>query len=199
MSWVRHSRRSAASVRNRVIATLTVVVLSVAPSLRAAEPSALAEHQIKALYLFNFTRYVEWPADSFAFAGAPFTIGILASPEIGEDLREITRGKSVNGREIRVLSLEEERAAKDCQMVFVGGADPSRVAETLQVTGSAAVLTVGETEDFADRGGVVNFVRQDNRVRLEINLEAARRVRLVISAKLLAVAGIVRGRQVAPR
>jgi len=194
-----HTRRLTASFRIRGIAALTAALLLAAPAVRAADLSALAEHQIKALYLFNFTRYVEWPADSFSTVGDPFTIAIFASPEISEDLREITRGKRVNGREILVQSFDEDGIAKGCQMIFVGDMDTSRVALVLHQAESAATLTVGEADDFATRGGIVNFVRRDNNVRLEINLDAARNARLVISAKLLAVAGIVRGGQLVPK
>ena len=173
MNGASHTRRLTASFRIRGIAALTAALLLAAPAVRAADLSALAEHQIKALYLFNFTRYVEWPADSFSTVGDPFTIAIFASPEISEDLREITRGKRVNGREILVQSFDEDGIAKGCQMIFVG--------------------------DMDTRGGIVNFVRRDNNVRLEINLDAARNARLVISAKLLAVAGIVRGGQLVPK
>jgi hypothetical protein len=178
-------------------ASLLAGALLVRGPVAAAEPPPLAEHQIKALYLFNFTKYVEWPVP--ATAAAPFTIGISGAPEVKNDLLEITRGKRVQGREIVVRSITLTQDVKVCQLVFIGMADKPRIRELLQRVQDTAVLTVGEADNFLALGGMVNFVRQENKLRLEIGLDAVQRARLVMSAKLLAVAGQVKGRVEPPR
>ena len=162
----------------------------------AAEPLPLAEHQIKALYLFNFTKYVEWPAASNA---TPFTIGISAAPEVRNVLLEITRGKRIQGREIVVQTITTAQDIQACQLVFIGTTDKPRIAALLQRAQAAVVLTVGDAESFLALGGMVNFMRQENKLRIEIGLDAVQRTRLVMSAKLLAVAGTVKGRAEPPR
>lgn len=183
----------------QVRAALLVFLWLAAAPARAADPPPLAEHQIKALYLFNFTKYVEWPAAAFASTNAPFTIGLLAPAELQRDLLELTQGKNVNGREIRFRLIEKEQDLKSCQILFLGADDPRRAAQALGTVKDSAVLTVGEAEDFLGRGGMVNFVRKNNKLRLEINLEAAQRARLAISAKLLAVAEVVQGKLRLPK
>jgi hypothetical protein len=160
-----------------------------------ADPPPLAEHQIKALYLLNFTKYVNWPGDAFAETNTPFIIGILGSAEVGEDLTELTRSRDFNGRLFRVRKLERETDAAGCQMLFVGSADSRRISALLQRLGSLPVLTVGESEEFLAQGGTIVLLRKANKVQLRINLQAAQRARLSVSAKLLAVTEVMRARQ----
>ena len=158
----------------------------------AAEPVPLAEHQIKALYLFNFTKYVEWPAA--ASNAAPFVIGVCESLEVKNDLVEITRDKNVQGRPIVIHAIQSAQEAATCHLLFIGATDKERIAEFLRLTRSAAVLTVGDAEQFVALGGMINFVRRENKLRLEIGLDAVQRAHLVMSAKLLAIAGSIKGR-----
>jgi hypothetical protein len=163
----------------------------------AAEPPPLAEHQIKALYLFNFTKYVEWPvAPTNAL---PFVIGVAEAPAVRTDLLEITRGKKLQGREIVIRAVAAAADIKGCHILFIGGGKRPRLGELLQAARGAAVLTVGEADDFLSLGGMINFTNQENRVRLEIGLDTVQRAQLNMSAKLLAVAGAVRGRPETPR
>lgn len=165
----------------------------------AAGPAPLAEHQIKALYLFNFTKYVEWPVPATGTNTAPFIIGISEAAEVKSDLLEITRGKLILGREIVVRTIRTAQDVQVCQLVFIGTADKRRIAELLQRAQDAAVLTVGDAEGFLALGGMVNFVRQEDKLRLEIGLDTVQRARLVMSAKLLAVAGSIKGRAETPK
>jgi hypothetical protein len=171
------------------------LLLARAPAA-AAGPAPLAEHQIKALYLFNFTKYVEWPASSNA---TPFTIGVSAAPEVKNDLLEITHGKRIQGREIVVRTITTAQDVQACQLVFIGATDKPRIAALLQMAQDEVILTVGDAESFLALGGMVNFMRQENKLRIEIGLDAVQRARLVMSAKLLAVAGSVKGRAEPPR
>ena len=163
----------------------------------AVEPPPLAEHQIKALYLFNFTKYVEWPAATNN--ATPFVIGVCEAREVKDDLVEITRDKRVQGRPIVVQTIKAAQDVATCQLLFIGATDQARLVDLLKLARNSAVLTVGETEDFLAQGGIINFVRQENNMRVAISLDAAQHARLVVSAKLLAVAKLVKGRPEAPR
>jgi hypothetical protein len=159
---------------------------------RAGDPPALAEHQIKALYLFNFIKYVEWPASSFASTNAPYIVGIVQAGRLGDDLGELTKARRINGREIVVKVVLDPQAARTCQVLFLGaGEDQHTRQKMLEAVGGLPVLTVEDREDSADGAGV-RFLRQDDNLRPEINLAAVRRANLTVSPKLLAVAIVVR-------
>ncbi len=179
-----------------IVVWLMLAVAWLCPAL-AAEPPPLAEHQIKALYLFNFTKYVEWPAASTN--AVPFVIGVAEAAEIKNDLLEITKGKRLQGREVIIRTVNTVADIKGCHILFIGRGQGTQAGELLRSARGTAVLTVGEAEGFLTQGGMINFTNQENRVRLEIGLDNVQQARLNVSAKLLAVAGVVRGRPETPR
>jgi YfiR/HmsC-like len=142
----------------------------------------------------NFTKYVEWPDAAFEQADAPITIGVVGENHFGEDLKKSVEGKSVNGRKIIIVPLETESDWSKCRILFISGSEKKRLAEIMAKVGTLPVLTVGETEQFTQQGGMVNFTRKDGKVRLEINLTAAEKAKVGISSKLLSVADVVRGK-----
>jgi hypothetical protein len=155
---------------------------------------SLTEYQVKALFLLNFTKYVEWPEAAFDHPDAPITIGVIGENHFGEDLKKAMEGKSVNGRRIVILPIENEGDWGKCHILFISASEKKRVAEILARVGTLPILTVGETEQFTQQGGIVNFTRKDGKVRLEINLAAAEKANVEISSKLLGVADVVRGK-----
>jgi YfiR/HmsC-like len=175
------------------LALLAVLMLASSPGVCGDAPS-LTEYQVKALFLLNFTKYVEWPDAAFEQADAPITIGVVGENHFGEDLKKAVEGKSVNGRKIIIVSLETESDWSKCRILFISGSEKKRLAEILGKIGTLPVLTVGETEQFTQQGGMVNFTRKDGKVRLEINLTAAEKAKVGISSKLLSVADVVRGK-----
>lgn len=160
----------------------------------ASEPS-LPEPQVKALFLFNFTKYVDWPADVFADAKTPIVIGVLGDNKIGDNLQESVKGKSINGREIVIRKIEKGEALNKCHILFISISEKKHLAEILLKTKALPVLTVGETEQFIKHGGVINFVKKEDKIRLEINVDSATESKLQISSKLLNVADVVRGKK----
>jgi hypothetical protein len=159
--------------------------------MAAEEPS---EDQVKAAFLVNFPKYVEWATNSFGATNSEIVLSVLGNRHVAEELRKMVAGKSVNGRPLAVL--EAESAAHldaRCAIVFIGATEPASQPILGQLK-QAGVLTVGESEDFLDRGGMIHLARRDRKVRLEINLEPARDARLRISSKLLSVADRVRGK-----
>jgi len=172
------------------------VMLAVAAPLARAqteeETEANREYAIKAAYLYNFGRYVEWPPEGFESSGAPFVIGVLGKDPFGAVLDEIAGSKRIEGRRIAVRRFATMAEYTPCQILFVAAsASPQQKAAALQKAQESAVLLVGEGSGFAKQGAVVNFFVESTRVRFEINTEAARRAQLKISSKLLSLAKIV--------
>ncbi len=150
------------------------------------------EYPLKALFLYHFGHYVEWPAASFRGPDSPFVIGVLGGDPILETLTELAQTKRINGRAIVVRRFASPAAIEPCQILFLGR-DISREVHQAAIDGlrDKPVMLVGETRGFAHRGGTVNFVVESNKIRFEINLEAARQHQLKISSKLLALSRIV--------
>jgi YfiR/HmsC-like len=155
---------------------------------------ALTESQVKGLFLFNFAKYTYWPAEVFPDTNSMITIGVLGDAQLSSDLAKIVAGKTVNGRKIVAVPMDLESNFKVCQILFIGDSHKKFQAEILAKVKGQPVLTVGESEDFNDRGGVIQFTKREGKVRLEVNLDAARAARLAISAKLLSVADKVKGK-----
>lgn len=166
-----------------VVPVLLLVVLCVrcVADVTAAPPSL--EYNVKAAFLLNFTKFVEWPSSAFPSADSPLTICIIGNDPFGRTIDQIVEGESVNGHRI-VVERPRNDQQKSCQVLyFATDANTS----TLNVT-SPAVLTVGEGDDFIHRGGVIGFVVDSRHVRFDINLKAATGAGLKLSSKLLSVA-----------
>jgi hypothetical protein len=149
---------------------------------------AADEYHVKAVFLYNFAKFVEWPADSPA---GPMCIGIIGDDPLGPELEQIVNGKTVNGRGFTVKRLKAE-TARTCQIVFVALSEKKRFKNILGLLKGAEVLTVGESLGFCESGGVINFEIVDSKVHFEVNLDAAERARLKLSSKLIGLAKIVR-------
>jgi len=156
-----------------------------------AQTAPSVEYQVKAAFLLNFARFVEWPTDAFASANAPITFCVFRPDPFGNALDEITQGKSIGNRNLVVRHIRDLSDAKSCQIVFVSSTESPRLAEILASLHGANVLLVGETDGFAVSGGTIEFTLEENHVRFTINTDAADRAGLTFSSKLLALAKIV--------
>lgn len=177
----------------RPILSIWLLSLLVLPRLALADP-ALTEAQVKALFLLNFTRYVEWPEEAFPSQDSPFIICIAGEDECGADLIRLVQDRTVNGRRVAVRHADSATEAANCHVLFIPSSQHARIENLLRETRGHAVLTVGEEPLFLDRGGMVRFLTRKENVRLEINLGAARAADLQISSHLLKVADLVLGK-----
>jgi len=158
-----------------------------APEARSQE--AFREYDVKAAFLYNLPQFIEWP--NGAVNPRFLTVCIVGHDPFGPVL-DFLAGKQAEGRPLRVRRLEPGAAPAGCPVVFVSASAAERTAPLLRSLYGAAVLTVGETDDFTRLGGVVRFFVGHERVHLEVNLTAARSAGLSISAKLLSLASVVR-------
>lgn len=153
---------------------------------------------MKAAFLYNFAKFVEWPAGTFATERAPIVIGVLGDDPLGAALEQAVQGKTVNGRALVVKRLKT-LPLPVCHILFITASERKRASQFIEGLLGQPVLTVGETEQFAQSGGLVNFFIEDNKVRFEINVDNAERSRIKISAKLLSLARVVRDSKPRPR
>jgi hypothetical protein len=150
-----------------------------------ASPPIAEEYHVKAAFLFNFTQFFEWPDAAFANDGAPFVIGVLGSDPFGRILDETVRGEKIKGRRVVVRRFGNAREVDHCNLLYVAKGAPASLEEIVALQRRHGILTVGEGDNFAKRGGVIRFYMESNRVRFGINVEAARDANLNVSSKLL--------------
>jgi len=180
------------------------VSLSWAPEsiAQTSDSSDSSEYLIKAGFIYNFAKFVEWPATAFAQPDSPIVIGILGTDPFGNLIDRIVENKKIGARGFVVKRLKwgaDLKELRECKILFVGDSGKARVDELVQIVKTLPILTVGETPGFAERGGVIRFVLEDNRVRFEINVEAARQADLTISSRLLTLARIIQQAAADPR
>jgi hypothetical protein len=150
------------------------------------------EYEIKAAFLYNFTKFIEWPAHSFADAGAPIVIGVLGDSPCTEALERLVKDRKVNGRTIVVKRIASGEEAKATHVLFVGSAQEAQFAGLQPTIELLPILTVGESAGFPILGGAIEFVPQGDKVRFEINIDVAEHAGLKISAQLQKLATVVR-------
>jgi hypothetical protein len=150
----------------------------------------VSEYQVKAAYLYNFSKFIEWPAADFANATSPFQFCVLHDRSFAEQLAQTVKGKMVASRPASVISVKNAEEGRSCHILFISSSQniEAQVIETLRNTN---VLTVGEVKGFVEEGGMINFVIQDDRVQFQVNHRAARQAGLRVSSRLLSVAKLV--------
>lgn len=159
----------------------------------AGQQSPPTEYQLKAAFLFNFAKFVEWPASDFSSPHSEFSICILGADPFGRAIDDILRGQTIEGRAVTVVRVRQLADVRNCQIAFISPTEKSRLQDILQSVRGRNVLLVGESPGFAAAGGAIQFRMQNDRVRFSINLEAAERAGLRISSKLLSLATIIHG------
>ena len=178
--------------RLRLLITMVVLILpSVGFDAQAQDSSGSSEYLIKAGFIYNFANLVQWPSNAFAQPDSPIVIGILGEDPFGTILDRVLQGKKVNGRSFVVKRLKSPADLKECHILFVSSSEMTRLAEAIHLVKGMPILTIGEIPGFAKRGGIINLVLEDNKVRFEVNVEAAKEADLNISSRLLALARIV--------
>ena len=145
------------------------------------------EYRIKAAFLYNFAKFIEWPADAFADDNAPMTLCVLGDASL-EEAFGLVEGKSVKGRKLKVLHLKTLNAKQACHIIFISSSENDRVAKILPRMKNQNSLTVGEAEEFIGQGGMINFVVKQNKIRFDIHIKPAKQAGLTISSKLLKLA-----------
>lgn len=176
--------------KNHLVPVLAILLSLGITGLAApvSAQKATGEYDVKAAFLYNFAKFVEWPPDAFDAPGSPMTLCILGKDPFGDTLDTLVRGETLQGRRMSVHRTRDVLEVRDCHIVFLSQGERSRQEEVLAMVRGAHTLTVGESDSFLEGGGVIRFVLEANRVRFEVNLAAAERNGLRISSQLLRLA-----------
>jgi hypothetical protein len=174
------------------IVLLTTGIPMVVPHASNAQ-QLTSEYQVKAAYLFNFLKFVEWPADPSTDLHGRWVIGVVGDNPFGEELTQIISGKVVQGRLLEVKSFQPTDDLRNCHILFVSTSEKKRLPVILSALKGSSILTVADMDHFTDSGGMVQFVAEDGRVRFVINVGAASGAGLKVSSKLLSLAQSVTG------
>jgi hypothetical protein len=174
---------------------LLLWVLVLAPYLRA-QKSKPTDYQVKAVYLINFARFIEWP-DKVGRQHDSFTICVFGPDPFGRTLDITLAGEKIAGRSAVAKRISTPQDSLDCRILFVSSAETGSLERMVEAASQQGVLTVSDMPQFANRGGMIQFVTDDKRVRFEVNLAAAQRAGLALSSELLKVATVVRTNETA--
>ena len=181
--------RRSSRIGTRLACAALVLVASCTPAERALgaqqEPT---DSEVKAAYLFNFLKFVDWPEDPAKDSQSPWVLGVVGETAVGEDLKQLVSGKSVRGRELEVRKVSAPADLRACHILFIAASEKKRLPAMLAELRGASVLTVADMDHFVESGGMIQFVIQDSRVRMAIDVGAASRAHLKVSSKLLSLA-----------
>jgi YfiR/HmsC-like len=173
-------------VRRWFIAGMSVLVMASVSGI-GAQAQNVEEHDAKAAFMLKLVNFVQWPND----ASHDLVIGFIGADATSEVLQHLASGKSVNGKPIVIRRLAHDGDVKACQVIFVGTSERKNMQSVLERLRGTNVLTVGESDGFSQRGGIVNLMLSGGRIRFEVNPHAAERAHLQISSRLLSLATIV--------
>ncbi len=169
-----------------------VLILSLSPVAMALQPAPqpLREYRLKAAFLYNFAKFVEWPPEAFDDEDSTLVLGVLGDDPFGAALQSL-RGKTVRGRRLTIKRFDSLLDLSHCHILFITSSVQEQQQNALESLEGLNVLTVGEMQRFAQMGGIINVVIRKNKIRFEINLDAGKRAGLVISSQLLNLADSV--------
>lgn len=178
--------------RSKRVIWLTLAALALLQASAAGSQSASEiEDQLKTEFIERFTQFVDWPGRIGGRRSDPFVIGVFGRTSLARNLRELTRRQTIKNRPAQVVQLDGPQGAADCDLLFVASSQADRLPEILSAIGDQPVLTVGDTPGFASQGVLINFVRDSDRLRFEINTAAVERSGLRFSSRLLRLAHLI--------
>lgn len=170
------------------LARAAVLLLCLLFGFRGFAQEPAPEYQIKAAFLFNFAKFVDWPPDAFPNTNAPIVIGVLGKNVFGHYLEDTIQDKKVRNRSFAFKEFTSATEATNCHILFISPTLKDEYPSIIKALHNSSVLTVSETEGFLKAGGMVNFTIVDNKVHFDISDEAAKKAGLKISSKLLSLA-----------
>lgn len=174
--------------RRELIAFLVSLAASTCCGALAAGPS---EYEVKAVFLFNFSQFVSWPPAAFGASDAPLIIAVLGTDPFGQELDAVVKGEHVGAHPLEIRRYSDVSQVKDCHILFIDRSEAAQLGAIVQALRGRSILTVSDIEDAARAGVMINLVKQSDRIRMRINVAAARAGGLTISSKLLRPAEIV--------
>ncbi|HZR20379.1 MAG TPA: YfiR family protein [Verrucomicrobiae bacterium] len=154
--------------------------------------TSVSEYQLKAAFLYNFTKFVDWPPKAFLVPDAPIVIGIVGDDPFGNEIDDLVRGEVVRDHALIVKRIPPDGDLRSCHVLFISRSEKERLPALLSQLKESPVLTVSDMDRFGEQGGIINLVLENKAVKIEINPTAAERAGLQVSAKLLRLARLVK-------
>ncbi|HEX2966170.1 MAG TPA: YfiR family protein [Syntrophorhabdaceae bacterium] len=171
----------------RIFMIIAMLFFSTGPSFSQAGEPTFSEYEIKAGFIYNFPKFMEWPIDSIRDEKRPLTLCISGMDPFGSSLSAIS-SKTAQNRKLEIKELGKSRDFKTCNIVFISSSEKESLPQLIDTLKNSPIVTIGDNTGFAQGGVMINLVMDDDRVKFEINTESARRARIVISSKLLKLA-----------
>lgn len=175
-----------AATKTWLLASLIFFNLALSVELRAQ--LAPSEYRVKAAYLFDFLKFVEWPEDSFADPLAPIVVGVVGEDPFGSALPEVVIGKTVQGRDLVLRRYRVGEDLRGAHLLFISASERKQLPQILSSVRGSSVLTVADTEGFLEAGGMIQFLSENNQIHFAVNVDAASKARLKMSSRLLTLA-----------
>ena len=169
-------------------APLGCALMLVSLTIAAANAQQLDEYQVKAAFLYNFARFVEWPPDAFRNSSEPFRICVLGPDPFGRALDEFVDGKTIGSRPVLVRRISNLPPPGECNLLYVSSTAGKGILSALAASVMPGILTVGEANSPSSRSVIINFIPENGKIRFQINADIAARTRLHISSKLMNLA-----------
>jgi len=191
-SWALPQRANALRKRTGIAIRFLCISLGFMATADATEEDASLEYKVKAAYLFHFAKFVEWPPNAFAGAKGPIVFGVVGKDPFGEILDETLKGKMAAEHPILIKRYKGAEDLEPCHILFVSASLDQDLKKIFEKLKDFPALTVGESESFAAKGGIIGFVLKEKKVRFEINVDGAKRSGLKVSSKLLQVGTVVK-------
>lgn len=173
-----------------VMAFAAVSMIAGFSPVPAAEISTPSEYEVKAAFLYNFVKFIEWPAGSFADDQSPLTFCVLGDDPFGKGFDPI-RSKTIHNRPVSIRHIDDPAAAGACHLLFISASEQDRVDDLLGSLDNRGILTISDMKKFALSGGMIAFVTVENKIRFEINIRSANRSGITIGSQLLKLARTV--------
>lgn len=170
-----------------LLAALPILILTAS----FPEAQAPTESQVKAAYVFNFLKFVEWPDDPLGDPHAKWVVGFVGDSPVGEDFARIFDEKQVLGRDLQIKKIQDAGGMRACNILFIGQSERKRLPSILSALRGSSVLTVSDIDAFVESGGMIQLYVEDTRVRMAVDVSATTRARLKVSSKMLLLARVV--------
>lgn len=155
---------------------------------QSAKAQAIGEYQVKAAYLYSFAKFIDWPPGTFTNATDPIRLCILSDRPFEAQLIQIAGNKQIAGHPVLVTLIQDGKQSRNCQELFISSSQSQEIPKIIDDLRGTSVLTVGETNDFVEQGGIINFIVLGDHVQFQVNQKAATQARLHMSSQLLSVA-----------
>ena len=182
------TERTANSFQKRIMSLFLVILWVLISGASETRGAVAKDYDLKAVFLYNFAQFVDWPAEAFRDTNSLFVIGILGSDPFGKGLDEVVRKEMVRNRKLVVERYRRVEEIGACQILFISQSEAGQLEQILSSLKGRSILTVGESDGFASCGGMIRFLTDQKKIRLRINNDAAKAANLTLSSKLLKAA-----------